>query len=115
MLLAAVIVVLRQIGRADLIPGVVYGYLVSLLNIASAYFSLKWAFDKSTTTFFAVVLGGMGIRILILGAALFFVWKFTQIPLVGFVVSLVGFYLLLQFVEIRFVHRSLAGRKAATS
>ncbi len=92
---------------------VVYGFFVSLINIASAFFSIKWAFDKPLRTFFAVVLGGMGIRMLVLATALFFVWKFTQIPLIGFIVSLVIFYLLLQFIEIRFVQKSLADRKAA--
>lgn len=95
--------------------GVIYGFLVSLLNIASAFFSLRWAFYKSNTTFFAVVLGGMGARALVLCAALFFVWKFTQIPFIGFIVSLFVFYLLLQFIEVRFIQKNIAGRKAAVS
>lgn len=113
LLLAASILVLHLSGRDDLIMAVVYGFFVSLINIASAFFSIKWAFDKPLRTFFAVVLGGMGIRMLVLATALFFVWKFTQIPLIGFIVSLVIFYLLLQFIEIRFVQKSLADRKAA--
>ena len=111
-LLAVSVLTLNIAGKDDLIVGVAGGFAVSLLNISFAYFSLAWAFDKPVKTFFAVVLGGMGIRVAILGAALFFVWKFSLAPLGGFIVSLVVFYLILQIIEIRFIQRSLANRKA---
>lgn len=107
------IILTGYFGNSDLVWGVIYGYLVSLVNILFAYYSIKWAFRKSNTTFFAVVLGGMGIRFLVLMFALFFVWRFAQIPLIGFAISLVGFYLTLQFFEIRLVQKELNGRKAA--
>lgn len=113
LLLVVSILVVDYFGRANLVWGIVYGYLVSLVNMLFAFFSLKWAFNKSNKTFFTVVLGGMGIRFLILIAALFFVWRFARVPLLGFIVSLVGFYLTLQYFEIRFIQKELASRKAA--
>lgn len=91
--------------------GVVLGYLISLANILFAFFSIKWAFDKPTKTFFSVVLGGFFVRFVVLFLGLFLVWKLTNIPFVGFVVSLVGFYLTLQFFEIRFIQKTIKRSK----
>jgi CHASE2 domain-containing sensor protein len=101
------------LGNARLAWGVFYGYLVSLINILFAFFSIKWAFNKSTKTFFAVVLGGMGVRFLVVISALFFAWKIAKVPLIGFVVSLVVFYLTLQIFEVRFIQNELRNRKVA--
>ncbi|MCG8605523.1 hypothetical protein MJD09_11060 [bacterium] len=103
----------RYFGSSQLAWGVFYGYLVSLINILFAFFSIKWAFNKSTKTFFAVVLGGMGVRFAVLITALFLVWKFIQVPLLSFIVSLVCFYLTLQFFEVRFIQKELNSNKAA--
>lgn len=112
-LLIISLVPVNYFGNSRLVWGVFYGYLVSLVNILFAFFSIKWAFKKSTKTFFAVVLGGMGIRFIVIILALFFVWKVAQVPLLGFIISLVGFYLTLQFFEVRYIQKELDHRKAA--
>jgi hypothetical protein len=112
LLLVLALIFVNTLGDKSLVWGVVSGYLVSLVNILFAFYSIKWAFDKPNTTFFTVILGGMGVRFLILLTALLFVWKFTQIPMVGFVVSLIGFYITLQIFEIRFIQKELNNRKA---
>lgn len=110
-LLVVSLILVNYFGNSRLAWGVFYGYLVSLSNILFSFFSIKWAFNKSTKTFFSVLLGGMGIRFVVVLLALFIAWKFTQIPLVGFIVSLVCFYLTLQFFEARFVQNELKSRK----
>jgi hypothetical protein len=112
-LLIISLIPVNYFGNSRLAWGVFYGYLVSLCNILFSFFSIKWAFNKSTTTFFAVVLGGMALRFVIVILALFIALKFAQIPIIGFIVSLVGFYLTLQVFEIRFVQNELKSRKAA--
>lgn len=101
-------------GNARVALGVAYGYLVSLINMLFAFFSMKWAFNKSNKIFFTVILGGMGVRFVVLIGALFFVWKFAQIPIIAFIISLIGFYLLLQFFEIKFIQKQLLNRKATS-
>jgi len=96
------------------ISGVVSGYFISLMNMLFAFFSMKWAFNKSNKTFFKVVLGGMGIRFLVLMGAIFFVWKFVHIPFIAFIISLIGFYLMLQVFEIKFIQSELLNRKAVS-
>ncbi|MCZ6821075.1 MAG: hypothetical protein O7G31_16525 [Calditrichaeota bacterium] len=112
LLLIGSILSVNAIERPELVESIVYGYLVSLANVLFAFFSMKWAFKQSNTTFFAVILGGMGVRFSVLLAALFFVWKFVQIPFVAFIVSMVGFYLTLQIFEILFIQKALNNRKA---
>lgn len=112
LLLMGSVFLVNAIERPEFIESIVYGYLVSLVNVLFAFFSMKWAFKKPNTTFFAVVLGGMGVRFTFLLAALFFVWKFVQIPFVAFIVSMVGFYLTLQIFEILFIQKTLNSRKA---
>ncbi|MFQ5636628.1 MAG: hypothetical protein ACE5IR_01370 [bacterium] len=111
-ILLVAILPVSYLGSQALVKSVLYGYLVSLANILFAYYSIKWAFRKPSKIFYKVVLGGMGLRFFVLMLSLFIVWKFTDIPLIGYVVSLVGFYLALQFVEIRFIQKELKTRKA---
>ncbi|MFQ5863718.1 MAG: hypothetical protein ACE5IW_00655 [bacterium] len=110
-LLVVCLIPVKLLGNSRMALGVFYGYLVSLINILFAFFSIKWAFNKPTKTFFAVVLGGMGIRFVVLIFALFFAWKIAKVPLISFSVSLVGFYLTLQFFEVRFIQNELKSRK----
>lgn len=112
LLLVISLIPINYFGDSRLALGVFYGYLVSLVNIIFAFYSIKWAFNKSNKTFFTVVLGGMGIRFVFLVLALFFVWKFLPVPLTGFIVSLVCFYLMLQVFEVRYIQKQLNGRKA---
>jgi len=111
-LLSIAFLIVALLGKTNYIPSVIFGYVISFVSILFAVFSLTWAFDKPNNTFFSVVLGGMGIRFLFLGAAIFFVWKFTDVPFTAFIISLVGFYLALQMVEIRIFQKKL-NRKAA--
>ncbi len=113
MLLIAILAVVK-FGTPQLAWSVFYGYLVSLVNILFAFYSIKWAFDKPNNTFFAVVLGGMGIRFVFLLAALFFVWEYDLVPVSGFIVSLIGFYLTLQVFEVRYIQKELNLRKVGS-
>ncbi len=111
-LLIISVAIVGKFGNSQMVRGVFYGYLVSLTNVLLAFFSIKWAFKKPNRTFYSVMLGGMGIRIVILFTALFFVRSLPQVHLIAFTISLIGFYLTLQFFEIKFVQRTLTNRKA---
>ncbi|RMD92934.1 MAG: hypothetical protein D6813_05015, partial [Calditrichaeota bacterium] len=78
------------------------------------FYSIKWAFNKSLSVFYSVILGGMGLRFLFLLITMFLIWKFTRIPFTGFVISLVGFYITLQIFEVRYIQKELKLKKALT-
>ena len=84
-------------------------YLCSLFFALIGFVSLAWAFNKSTKVFLSVVLGGMFLRFILLGAILFCILRFTNIHFVSFILSFVLFYFLLQLSEIKIVLRELSG------
>jgi len=90
-----------------LLKAISLGYVLSLLNIIFGYSSIRWGFKRSTKTFYAVVLGGMAIRFIVFAVALFLIYRYTKIPLLGFIVSFILFYLFLQYHEVRFINNEL--------
>lgn len=90
---------------------IIYGYAYSLFTITFGFISIYWAFAKSTNVFLAVILGGMFLRFILLGAVLFVVLRFTALHFISFLLSLIGFYFVLQLFEIRVIHRELVRGK----
>jgi hypothetical protein len=90
---------------------VFFGYLLSLLNILLSYSSICWAFHRETKFFFAVVLGGMAVRFIVFALVLIYFLRYTQLPLPGFIISFITFYLFLQYYEVRFINRELRQKK----
>jgi len=113
LILLAVLYPVYRFGSTELLRGVFYGYAASAMIIVSGFFSIQWAFTKSTKTFFAVVLGGMFSRLLLVGGVLWWAWKYARVDIKGFVLALMASYLMLQGLEIRFVQRALGGQTAA--
>jgi hypothetical protein len=112
--LAAFLLALYPIHRLFGLPvlkTVVIGYLLSLTNIITAYISIRWAFGRKSRDFFAVVMGGMAFRLILFTATLFFILRFTSLPLLGFIISFMIFYVFLQFYEIRLVNQELTKTK----
>ena len=87
------------------------GFVLSLVNAIFGYSSIRWGFGRSTKTFFLVVLGGMAMRFLVFGVALYLIWRFTHLPPLGFIISFILFYLLLQYYEVRLVTQELKNGK----
>ena len=83
------------------------GFLLSLLNIIFSYASIRWAFGRGTKTFFAVVMGGMASRFIIFAVALFLILRYTKLPLLGFIISFIIFYIFLQYNEVRLINQEL--------
>lgn len=85
-----------------------YGAGLSAFNIAVAYLVNRWAFARRQgAAFVKIVLGGMAVRFLIILVALYIVWEYTSMHLIAFVSALMGFYVILQIVEIGFIQKKL--------
>ncbi len=87
------------------------GAALSTIVALSAVLINSLAFQYKGKTFYRLILGGMALRLGLVGAVLFVVWKFTSLHLITFLVSLMIFYVLLQVVEIRFFQRSILKTK----
>ena len=99
----------------DAFIAVAAGAGVGSFVILFAFVANSWAFSRSTKDFYRVVLGGMLVRFVLVGAILFVFWKFVEIDFIAFVTSFLGFYLLLHFVEIHYLQKRLVGKKKMAS
>lgn len=69
------------------------------------FLALKWAIAKSQKIFMGVLFGGFVLRVILVGVALFLVWKFSALDLTVFAASLVGSYLIFQIAETYILQR----------
>ncbi len=90
---------------------IILGYLLSLIIFASGFVSIHWSFNRSLKTFMGIVLGGMFVRFVLIGIALFLFIRFTEIHILSFVLAFFVFYLIYQVFEIRFIHGKLSKGK----
>jgi hypothetical protein len=102
---------LHRFGGVGLVKAVCLGFILGLGNILFSFISIRWGFGRSTKAFLLVVLGGMMMRFFVLGIALFLIWRFTHLPLFGFLVAFIISYILLQYYEVRFVTQELKNGK----
>ena len=81
----------------------VAGCLPSALFFVYEFYTLSKANRQDLTAFMQAFLGGMVVRMLVIGAILFLLIKFTDVHLTSFVFSLFGFYMLYLVIELYFV------------
>jgi len=98
-------------SEGSYLKSVLLGYFASLFNIVTGFVSLRWAFKQDEKSFYIILYGGMAIRLLIFIVALFLIYNYTQLPLMGFVASFIVFYVLMQYYEIRIVNLELKGNQ----
>lgn len=87
----------------DALRWAVAGCLISVLCFVYEFHTLSKADQKDLMPFMQAFLGGMVVRLLVVGAVLFLVIKFTDANLMSFVFSLFGFYVLYLVIELYFV------------
>ncbi len=80
---------------------------LSTLNVILGYGAIRYSFDKSHTTFLKAVLGGMGLRLLLmLGAFTLLIMVLGMQP-VALTVSLLGFYGVFMVLEIVYIQQRM--------
>jgi hypothetical protein len=68
---------LLRYGTEAVILAVLAGTALSTVNVLAGFLTIEYAFDRSYTTFLKAVLGGMGIRMVVmLGALLLCILEF---------------------------------------
>jgi hypothetical protein len=97
----------ERFGSPAMVRGVWYGCLLSLFLMTSGYAAIQWAFHRPAKTFYAVVMGGMLVRFVIIGLSLVVVRRMENVHLYGFVGAVMASYVLLQVLEIRFIQTEL--------
>lgn len=109
--LLIILVVVHFVFKQDKSNEIFLGYLISLFIFVLGFISINWAFDRSLKTFMGIVLGGMFLRFVLIGVALFLLIRFTNIHIFSFVLAFFVFYIIYQFYEIRFINMKLSKGK----
>jgi hypothetical protein len=99
---------LVKYGTSEVREAILIGALITTLNVLAGYAAIEYSYGKSMTSFIKYVLGGMGIRMIAMGAVLVVlirVFGFHAEPLVW---SIVFFYVLFLALEISFIQKKFA-------
>jgi hypothetical protein len=83
------------------------GALIAMLNVLAGYAAIEYAIHRSHTTFLMVVLGGMGVRLLLMLGAL--VWLILGVGMhaIALTVSLLVCYLVFLVIEVLFIQKRI--------
>jgi len=100
-LAAAAAYPVARYGTGDMAIAAAVGALLSTVNALAGYLTIEYSFERSHTTFLKAVLGGMGVRMVLMLGALLFSIK---------VVSLLSFYVVYLAMEILFLQKRATSR-----
>ncbi len=85
--------------------GLIAGVAVAAGNGLAAWWLIQWSMGRSHQTFIAAVLGGMAVRLALVGAVSLALLKLTAIHRGAYVGSLIGAFVLFQILEIALLVR----------
>lgn len=91
--------------------GIVWGAGIAAFNGVGTLLVVRWSMDKGNAAFMMAILGGMFVRLLLIGGASILVLKFAGVDPVWYLASLVVLFLVFLGLEILMVLR--AARRGA--
>ena len=103
---------LAKFGSTEVILGVILGATLSTVNVLLGYLAIEFSFDKSYTVFVRTVLGGMGIRLILMLGLLALLVSAFQVHAVALTFSLLGFYVVYLLLEVLFIQRKVMVKNA---
>lgn len=92
----------------EMVVAVIVGALLSTANAVAGFLAIEYSLEKSQATFLKVVLGGMGIRMGLMLGILALLLKFSTLPTIPLVVSMLGFYSVYLVIEILYIQRKVS-------
>jgi hypothetical protein len=94
---------LHVFATPDALRWAAAGCSLAALCLIYEFYTLSRVGQQDLRPFMQAFLGGMVVRLLVVGAVLFLLIKFTDVNLTSFVFSLFGFYVLYLVIEMYFV------------
>jgi len=92
-------------GTGETLKAVVAGALLSTANVLAGYAAIEYSFNKSYTTFVKAVIGGMGLRMVVMLGALAALIMLGGLHPVALTSSLMGFYAIFLIMEILYIQK----------
>jgi hypothetical protein len=101
---------LMKYGTAEILEAVLAGALITTINVLAGYAAIEYSHGKSASTFLKYVLGGMGIRLIAVAAALVLLIKVFELQVSALIWSMVFFYVVFLLLEIMFIQKKFGNR-----
>jgi len=98
-------------GSEETVRAVLLGALLATLNVLAGYAAAAYAAGKPATTFFKVVLGGMGVRLFGLAGILAVLIRFAGIAPGALVGSMAVCYPVFLTLEILYIQKTIGTRQ----
>ena len=95
-------------GTPEIIRSAITGALLATVNVLIGYAAIEYSYGKSTTTFFKYVLGGMGLRLLLMALVLVLLIKVLQFHVGSLVGSMGVFYVVFLVLEVLFIQKKVS-------
>ena len=98
---------LLRLQNADILLASAAGCALSTFNALAGFVTIEIAFGKSYTAFLKAVLGGMGLRMLLMLGVLTLLITVYHLHTVALTVSLLGFYVIYLVLEILYLQKKV--------
>lgn len=98
-------------GSNEILGASLLGAFLATVNVLLGYLAIEYSFGKSITTFFKVVIGGMGIRMLLMALVLVFAISLLHVHAMALVGSMGIFYIVFLTLEVLFIQKKLGRKK----
>ncbi len=98
---------LWKFGTSMVIESVIVGAVLTTVNILLGYAAIEYSYDKSVSTFFKVVIGGMGIRLLLMAIALVVFIKIFNFHISAFIGAIGIFYIVFLTLEVIYIQKKI--------
>ena len=87
------------------------GAVLSTLNVLAGFLAIERSFGKSTTTFLKYVVGGMGLRLLLMLGGMLALILLVRVHALALVLSMLVFYGIYLVMEIAYIQRKMKHRE----
>lgn len=101
---------LARLGNPEVIRAVAIGAAMSTVNVLLGYAAIAGSINRSSTTFLKVVLGGMGVRMLVMLLSLVVLIKVFHVHAASLTASLLGSYAVFLTLEVLYIQKKIGSQ-----
>ena len=101
---------LAAYGNGEIVKASMVGALLTTVNVLLGFAAIEFSFDKSTTTFFKYVIGGMGIRMMLLAGLLVLLIKVFAFHIPALIASMGILYVVFLTLEVLYIQKKIQSK-----
>jgi len=102
---------LMKFATREIIQAVIVGAVFATVNVLLGYAAIEYSHGKSTTTFFKFVIGGMGIRLLLMAVVLVLLIKVFQLHVGALIGSMGILYVIFLTLEVFYIQKKVNNKQ----